>query len=441
MSGDTLLNLSNRPTARRMMNLVGLPAPQPLKRSEGPWKQYPLQDEKIVLNAKENSLNKALLEMGATPTMSTLDEDERIQGLVFDARTLETLASLKELYDFFHPLIRKLKKCGRVVLLGHPPEEASSAETAATRQALVGFTKSLAKELGRKGGTANLIMLHHKAENQLNGPLRFLLSERSAFVSGQVLSLHPATQAPIWLQPLAEKTAVVTGAARGIGEATARRLAQEGARVILLDIPAESDVLEVLAMSLEGTPLPLDITDENAAKRILEVGDGTIDIIVHNAGITRDKTLGRMNEERWAFPLNVNLESVWRVTERLLDAGGIPTGGKVVLVSSIAGIAGNAGQTNYAASKAGIIGLTHWYGAALKEKGICLNAVAPGFVETRLTHAIPMGIREAGRRFSNLNQGGLPVDIAEAITFLASPGAAGMQGNVLRVCGGNLLGA
>ena len=110
-------------------------------------------------------------------------------------------------------------------------------------------------------------------------------------------------------------------------------------------------------------------------------------------------------------------------------------------MSSIAGIAGNAGQTNYAASKSGIVGLTRHLGCALADRDIAVNAVAPGFIETRLTHAIPFTIREVGRRFSNLNQGGLPVDVAEAITFLSSPGAGGLHGNVLRGCGGNLLGA
>ena len=113
----------------------------------------------------------------------------------------------------------------------------------------------------------------------------------------------------------------------------------------------------------------------------------------------------------------------------------------MVLVSSIAGIAGNTGQTNYAASKAGIIGLTRRLAEQLQGRGIAVNAVAPGFIETRLTDAIPFGIREVGRRLSNLNQGGLPVDVAETITFLSSPSASGLHGNVLRVCGGNLLGA
>ena len=171
------------------------------------------------------------------------------------------------------------------------------------------------------------------------------------------------------------------------------------------------------------------------------MGEGAVEIVVHNAGITRDKTLGKMDESLWDLTMEVNLTSVIRITESLLLGGIIPRKGRIVLVSSIAGIAGNTGQTNYAASKAGIVGFTRHLGAQVASKGIAVNAVAPGFIETRLTQAIPFGIREVGRRLSNLNQGGLPLDVAEAITFLSSPGAGGLHGNVLRVCGGNLLGA
>ena len=267
------------------------------------------------------------------------------------------------------------------------------------------------------------------------------MSARSAFVTGQVLAVSSAAPSAAGVQPLAGKTALVTGAARGIGEATARRLAEEGARVIVLDIPPETEMLEALASELDGLALPLDITDDAAAAHISDAAGGRLDVLVHNAGITRDKTLARMDEERWDLTIDVNLGSVVSITQALLDDGAIPDGGRIVLVSSIAGIAGNAGQTNYAASKSGIAGLTRHMGQQLAERDIAVNAVAPGFIETRLTHAIPFTIREVGRRFSNLNQGGLPVDVAEAITFLSSPGAGGLHGNVLRVCGGNLLGA
>jgi 3-oxoacyl-[acyl-carrier protein] reductase len=166
---------------------------------------------------------------------------------------------------------------------------------------------------------------------------------------------------------------------------------------------------------------------------------GHIDVAVHNAGITRDKTLGRMSEDRWDSVLDVNLASQERVNAALADL--FPAGGRIVSVSSVSGIAGNRGQTNYATSKAGVIGLVQAYAPVLAEKGVTINAVAPGFIETRMTAAMPLMLREAGRRMNSMSQGGLPVDVAETIAWLASPGSAGITGNVVRVCGQSLLGA
>ncbi|RME20623.1 MAG: SDR family oxidoreductase [Deltaproteobacteria bacterium] len=165
---------------------------------------------------------------------------------------------------------------------------------------------------------------------------------------------------------------------------------------------------------------------------------GGVDVVVHNAGVTRDKTLGGMDEARWGLTIDVNLRAVLRL-HRALDPL-LRTHGRVVCLSSIAGLAGNVGQTNYATSKAGIVGFVEGAAPALGRRGIALNAVAPGFIETRLTAAIPVATREAARRLSNLSQGGLPADVAEAITFLCSPGAAALSGQVLRVCGGSLVG-
>jgi 3-oxoacyl-[acyl-carrier protein] reductase len=165
-----------------------------------------------------------------------------------------------------------------------------------------------------------------------------------------------------------------------------------------------------------------------------------VDIVVHNAGITRDRTLGKMDASRWDLAVQVNLGGVIRITEALLQ-GPLRDHGRIILLSSVAGIAGNFGQTNYAASKSGVIGYTRALAPLVAGRGITVNAVAPGFVETRLTAAIPLATREAGRRLSSLTQGGAPVDIAEAITFLATPGASGLTGRVLRACGGSFLGA
>jgi 3-oxoacyl-[acyl-carrier protein] reductase len=441
MSTDTLLNWASNPTTRKMISAVGLPTPQPLTRADGPWSEEPLEGLTVSVGEPSSSaVSKLVEEMGAT-VVNAAGEDKKLHGLVFDGRSISSVEDMRGLYDFFHSRIRTVGRCGRVVVLGLDPARCDTAEASAVQQGLVGFTKSVAKEVGRKGSTANLITMDAGADDGLPGPLRFLLGRRSAFVSGQTLHVDGVGEAGVWSQPLAGKTALVTGCARGIGEATARRLAAEGAKLICLDIPPDAEALELLAEELGGVALPLDITDPAAADKIAEAASGSLDVLVHNAGITRDKTLGKMDEKLWDMTLEVNLGSVIRVTEALVAGGTIPQGGRIVLVSSIAGLAGNTGQTNYAASKAGVAGLARSLGASLKDKGIATNAVAPGFIETRMTQAIPFGIREVGRRLSNLNQGGLPTDVADAITFLSSPGAGGLHGNVLRVCGGNLLGA
>jgi len=212
---------------------------------------------------------------------------------------------------------------------------------------------------------------------------------------------------------------------------------------VVMDRPAELEAASAVAQSIGGTALGCDITDTGAPEKIREhlaaQHGGALDILVHNAGITRDKMLVNMGEDRWNMVLDVNLKSLIRVNEALL--GDIREGGRIICLSSIGGIAGNVGQTNYAATKAGVIGYIEGLAPTLAARGITVNAIAPGFIETKMTAAIPLATREVARRLSNLSQGGLPEDIAEAITFLASPGAAGIDGEVLRVCGGNFIGA
>src|SRR5690606_2170550 len=161
----------------------------------------------------------------------------------------------------------------------------------------------------------------------------------------------------------------------------------------------------------------------------------------HNAGITRDKTLARMSPEQWDLAVEVNLGAVIRINDALLAKKALRDGGRVVCLSSVSGIAGNRGQTNYSASKAGIVGYVGALAAKVAERGISVNAIAPGFIETRLTDAMPVVLREAARRLSALGQGGKPEDVGQAITFLSTPGAVGITGSVLRVCGGALIGA
>ncbi|MGV7246582.1 SDR family oxidoreductase, partial [Caballeronia sp. M23-90] len=168
---------------------------------------------------------------------------------------------------------------------------------------------------------------------------------------------------------------------------------------------------------------------------------GGIDIVVHNAGITRDKTIAKMTGAAWDSVIDVNLSAQERIDEALLEKDVLHMGGRIIGVSSISGIAGNLGQTNYATSKAGVIGRVQGMAKLLAARGITINAVAPGFIETHMTAKIPLGLREAGRRMNSMSQGGLPVDVAETIAWLASPASSGITGNVVRVCGQSLIGA
>ncbi|MEK8170011.1 3-oxoacyl-ACP reductase [Streptomyces sp. M19] len=249
-----------------------------------------------------------------------------------------------------------------------------------------------------------------------------------------------------WERPLDGRVAVVTGASRGIGAVVARTLHRDGAHVVCLDVPAQSEPLRAVADAIGGSALELDITAADADRRLadqLRERHGGVDVVVHNAGITRDRTLGRMDAAGWDAVIAVNLTAAERLTERLLDPADpvVREGGRIVATSSISGIAGNVGQTNYAASKAGLIGLVQAARPAAAERGITVNAVAPGFIETQMTAAVPLFIREAGRRMNSLGQGGRPVDVAEAVAYLASPGSGAVGGQVLRVCGQALLGA
>ncbi len=201
--------------------------------------------------------------------------------------------------------------------------------------------------------------------------------------------------------------------------------------------------LEALMGKLAGKALVADITADDTPAQLVALAKelGGFDIVVHNAGVTRDKTLANMPEHWWDMTININLTAALRINSALLDAGALNTGGRIVGVSSMNGIAGQRGQANYAASKAGVIGYVEQMAPALLAKGITINAVAPGFIETQMTAAIPLMTREVGRRLNSLSQGGLPEDVAETIAFFANPAASGVTGNIVRVCGQSWLGA
>ncbi len=468
---DVLLALSKSPAARTVVGALKLPIPlpQPLARGERVWTARPLEGEIAAIGGAGASpllprIAEALAEAGATlvtddpvrlPALRDAAQaharpvraeasDERLHVLVLDATAIATVDDLRAAYTFLQPRIGRLGRSGRVVIVGRERTEGAGAQANAVRAALVGLAKATAKEIGRRGATANCVSIADGADDRLAPVLRWLCDPHSAFVTAQAIVVtaraKPAGKAA-YTRALDGKVALVTGAARGIGRATALALAAEGARVVCVDRPDDSQATSELAREIGGTALLLDVTADDAPAKIVEtVGKRGVDIVVHNAGITRDKTLARMKPEHWDAVMAVNLAAVVRITDALIPAA-LRDGGRVICLSSVSGIAGNVGQTNYSASKAALIGYVAALAAQLAPRGITANAIAPGFIETRMTAAIPMMIREAGRRLSALGQGGLPEDVAQAITFLASPGAQGITGSTLRVCGGALIGA
>ncbi len=452
---DYLVRLAQKPAMRNMIKSVGLPTPQALARAEGPYQERFLEGRNVLAGAGENAAAFKKIENALKATGANFEridqpqpaDDDRFDRLVFDATGMASVAELKNLYQFFHPLMRKLNTNARVLILASQPEAMETVAGATAARAVEGFVRSLAKEIGRKGATANLLYVEPGAEGRIAGPVRFFQSDYSTFVDGQPITITKGGKAPRSIpttQPLKDKVALVTGGARGIGAATAERLAAEGAHVVCLDVPQDKDTLEATVSKFAGTSLALDITVPDAPRQIADFFRdkfGGVDIVVHNAGVTRDKMLANMPEHHWDMVMAINLQAILAVDEALMQAQLINEHGRVVCLCSIGGIAGNVGQTNYGATKAGLIGFVQRRGTAQPDRGVCVNAVAPGFIETRMTAEMPFTLREAGRRMSSLSQGGEPRDVAELITFLSTPGAAGITGNVVRVCGQSLIGA
>jgi len=467
---DGYLDFANSNMGAKLVNALGLPKPMPLERHQPG--QPVIKGSVLIGGGGEPQLLEALAGVFQRIGAQTLAHErlpqwvsvankaglttgrwgsngqpgEKVKALVFDATGLTDSTQSDSLYWFFHDAARSLLPCGRVVVLGRPPEACTSPRQAAIQRGLEGLTRSLGKEL-KKASNAQLVYVAEGAENQIESTLRFLLSPRSAYVSAQVIrigapvgdNVTPAS----WDQPLAGKKVLVTGASRGIGAAIAECMARDGAQVIALDVPQAQEGLTEVAKKIGGKALALDIGSPEAPQKLIDAAkaDGGWDVVVHNAGITRDKTIANMKEHLWQLVMNVNLSTQERINEALVESGALNAGGRIVCVSSISGLSGNMGQTNYAVSKAGVVGMVQASAPIFAAKGITINAVAPGFIETAMTAAIPFAIREAGRRMNSMSQGGQPVDVAEAIGWFASPASAGITGNVIRVCGQSLIGA
>lgn len=467
---DSYLDFANSNLGARIAQTLGLPQPLPLERYRA---DQPVIKGSVLLAAGgvpellptlagffksmavQTLAHKSLPQWVIVANQAGLMtgrwgvEDkagEKVKALVFDATGMVDSTQTDALYHFFHDAARSVLPCGRVLVLGRPPQECASARKATMQRALEGLTRSLAKEM-KRAIAVQLVYVAEGAEDQLESSLRFLLSPRCAYVSGQVvrvgLPVGPVVDSLNWKQPLAGKKVLVTGASRGIGAAIAEVMARDGAQVICLDVPQAQAELDAIASRLAGKSLALDIGSPQAPEALVAAAqaDGGWDAVVHNAGITRDKTIANMKLHLWQSVVNVNLSTQERINDALVESGALKAGGRIVCVSSISGIAGNFGQTNYALSKAGVIGMVQSMAPVLAKQGITINAVAPGFIETQMTALVPFAMREVGRRMNAMGQGGQPVDVAETIAWFCSPASSGLSGNVVRVCGQSLLGA
>ena len=392
----------------KILALLGFPPPAVLNKTYGPWKD-------------------------GTTTVEN--------ALIVDGRNVNNAESLKAVFDELQAGVKNIKANGKVLIYSVEPELLTDSHHSTFQRALEGISRSLAKELGGRGTSVNLVKLPPNVDLKNYATVQeFFTSGRCAFITGQAVAANEATKSG---SELSDKICVVTGGAGGIGSATVKRLAAEGATVIIADMPQMEERAKSL-LSSKVSFLGADLTDEAARKNLLETIKAQherIDVLVNNAGITRDKTLKNMPEHYWDQLIAINLTAVINLTEDALEMGLIPEGGRIISTSSISGIAGNFGQTNYTATKAALIGYSSSKSKELKAKGITINAIAPGYIETDMVKTMPLMTRIFAERLTSLAQAGKPEDIAEAMAFLAHPGVQSINGQVLRVCGGSFLGA
>ena len=443
------------PFLKQILKRLDLPLPNPevLIRAEGATDYNELKQKVATLSTtyEHSDWYRGLSQSLNNRLMLEFFPNE-MDIMILDATSIQFIDDLEKLYSFTNANIRKIRSNGKILVLASSMPDATTESKVAAR-ALDGFVKSLAKETGGKGITVNLLRLPaahflfhgHDAADAVWPLIHFFISQRSVFITGQIMECQPLVKAESFTDSgvLNGKWALVTGAARGIGADTAKALAADGAKVIVLDVVQAAESLSEVAESIGGIALPVDITSPDAEAKVQELlkrEKASLNILVNNAGIIRDKTIAKMTPDQWRAVLNVNLKSVMRFTNALLQDG-LSDGASVIGLSSIAGIAGNMGQTNYAASKAGMIAFTKELAISQHYRGITSNAIAPGFIETKMTEDLPFFVKEGGRRLSALKQGGVPADIAQAIAFLAGPGGKYLTGQVLRVCGGSFLGA
>jgi 3-oxoacyl-[acyl-carrier protein] reductase len=247
----------------------------------------------------------------------------------------------------------------------------------------------------------------------------------------------------VYMDLLKGKVAIVTGAARGIGRMIALRFAQEGADVAFTDLSRDENMesleKELAALGVNGKGFVSDASDYEQTHQVVDqiVEEfGKVDVLVNNAGITRDTLLMRMDEEMWDLVIKVNLKSVFNFTKAAQRYMLKARSGSIINMSSVVGVNGNAGQANYSASKAGILGFTKSVAKELGSRSVRCNAIAPGFIITDMTDKLPENVKEEWIKTIPLKRGGLPEDVANVSLFLASDLSSYMTGQTLQVCGG-----
>ena len=239
-----------------------------------------------------------------------------------------------------------------------------------------------------------------------------------------------------------EKNALITGSARGLGKEMAITLAKQGCNIIINDIEpmkeeAEKTVEEIKSLGVNAEFISADVSDFQSCKKMADTIKEKfqkLDILVNNAGITKDRTLQKMTPEEWYPVINVNLNSLFNVTRNVMEL--IPDGGRIINISSVAGISGNFGQTNYASTKAGVIGFTKSLAKEIGKRKVTVNAVAPGFIKSAMTDKVPMEMLSQILELIPLKEMGNAIDVANAVKFLASEDAKYISGVVLKVDGG-----
>ncbi|MBN1780148.1 3-oxoacyl-[acyl-carrier-protein] reductase [bacterium] len=242
------------------------------------------------------------------------------------------------------------------------------------------------------------------------------------------------------------KTALVTGGARGIGKFIVLELARQGCQVVISDIDldgAQSTAKEVEAMGIRALAVRNDVSDAVDVEKMIQTATdtfGRIDILVNNAGITRDSLLMRMSEADWDLVLNINLKGAFLCTKAVIRGMMKQRSGKIINMASVVGVGGNAGQANYAASKAGLIGLTKSVAKEVASRNIQVNAIAPGYIETEMTANLPEEAKNWFLNNSPIKRPGTPEDVARAVLFLASSGSDYITGQVIHVDGGMMMG-